>query len=75
MTDIVTNCIENILIIQGQAVKSSVGSFLKRTAKPCFLNDLLYPKEFGVCNETCPMRMSFGHVNTKCILSRGAPYA
>lgn len=72
MTDIVTNYIENILIIQGQTVK---GSFLKRTAKPCFLNDLLYPKEFGTCNETCPMRMSFGHVNTKCILSRGVPYA
>ena len=72
MTDIVTNYIENILIIQGQTVK---GSFLKRTAKPCFLNDLLYPKEFGTCNETCPMHMSFGPVNTKCILSRGVPYA
>ena len=72
MTDIVTNYIENILIIQGQTVK---GSFLKRTAKPCSLNDLLYPKEFVTCNETCPMRMSFGPVNTKCILSRGVPYA
>ena len=75
MTDIVTNYIENILIIQGQTVKGTMGSFLKRTAKPCFLNDLLYPKEFGTCNETCPMYMSFGPANTKCILSRGGPYA
>lgn len=70
MTDIVTKYVENILT--GQTVK---GSFLKRTAKPCFLNDLLYPKEFGVCNETCPMCMSFGPMHNKCILSRGELYA
>ena len=75
MTDIVTNYIENILIIQGQTIQGTIGSFLKRSANPCFFNDLIYPKEFGVCNETCPMRMPFGPMHNKCILSRGELYA
>ena len=65
--------IENILA--GKTTKGTIGSFLKRSANPCFFNDLIYPREFGVCNETCPMRMSFGHMNNKCILSRGELYA
>ena len=73
MTDIVTKYVENILT--GQTMKGTIGSFLKRSANPCFFNDLLYPKEFGTCNETCPMRMSFGPMHNKCILSRGEPYA
>lgn len=73
MKDIMTNYVENVL--KGQTTKGTIGSFLKRSANPCFFNDLLYPREFGVCNETCPMRMSFGYMNNKCILSRGEPYA
>ena len=73
MTDTVTKYVENILT--GQTVQGTIGSFLKRSASPCFFNDLLYPKEFGTCNETCPMYMSFGPANTKCILSRGGLYA
>ena len=73
MKDLMTNYVENILT--GQTTKGTKGSFQKRTANPCFFNDLLYPREFGVCNETCPMRMSFGPMNNKCILSRGELYA
>ena len=56
-------------------MRGTIGNFLKRSANPCFFNDLIYPKEFGTCNETCPMRMSFGPMHNKCILSRGEPYA
>lgn len=73
MTDIVTKYVENILT--GQTMKGTTGSFLKRSANPCFFNGLIYPKEFGTCNETCPMCMSFGPMHNKCILSRGEPYA